>query len=219
MRRPRGQSGAAHDPRLAAVRTTLDGGTVGFGRWGRGPTTNGEACTDCHANGTRCTAAQCRGAVAARRAAAERARRELVLPHPPTANRSVSGCWAGCRARPRCTSTGTSARDAGRWHARPSASPAHPVGGARLRRVELDSLLSLHMAPALAGMGLLEAVSVQTLQRIAVGQSARVSGATNARRALAQRPSALARRRQVDLHTQVASALHADQRDLVALPG
>ncbi|MCW5622786.1 MAG: thiol oxidoreductase [Burkholderiales bacterium] len=190
----------------------------GFGRWGRGPTSNGDACTDCHANGAR--GAPPRNAGEPLRQGVLRLSTrigELVLPHPAYGEQiqfqGVLGRVPGeAEVYVDWHEHVVTLADGTRVHLR---RPLIRLAALAFGELGAESLLSLRMAPALAGVGLLEAVSPQTLQHIAATQAARgLSGRLNPVPNARTGATALGRfglkSTQVDLHAQVASALHAD---------
>jgi CxxC motif-containing protein (DUF1111 family) len=183
-----------------------------FGRWGRGPLSNGEACTDCHAGNGRGRPPLDAG---------EPLRSGLVRlglgpvhasgPHPRYGNQlqfqGILGTVPG---------EGEAYVD---WIDSRSTLSDGTVVALRRPRVRFASLTlgdigadthtSLRVAPPLIGLGLLAAVPLAALEEIEEQQRAqRISGRLHRLRAGAGRFGFKAA--QADLRGQIATALHAD---------
>ena len=152
----------------------------GLGRWGRGPTSNGETCLDCHAGAGR-GSPPASAEVPLRQGVLRLSQRvgALLLPHPAYGNQlqyqGVLGKVPG------------EGEVHVEWHEHvitladgTRASLRRPVlhlTGLPFGELSADTLVSLRLAPALGGLGLLEDVSATTLARVAAGQrAAGVSG-------------------------------------------
>jgi len=145
----------------------------GLGRWGRGPTSNGEACTDCHAQ-------LGRGSPPAspdeplRQGVLRLSQRvgKLLLPHPAYGDQlqhqGVLGKVPGeGEVYVEWYESAITLADGTTVALR---TPRVRLSGLSYGDLGRDSLLSLRLAPPLAGLGLLEQVNVASLERIAARQ-------------------------------------------------
>jgi len=190
----------------------------GLGRWGRGPTSNGEACIDCHADAGR-GAPPADGDEPLRQGVLRLNQRlgALLLPHPAYGEQLQYQGVLG-----KVPGEGEVYID-WREHAFTLADGARVIlrsahirlSGLAFGPLREDTRMSLRLAPALFGVGLLEDVDEAALRRIADAQSrAGISGRLNT----ATDPNSGATRvgrfghkaTQPDLRAQTVSALHLD---------
>lgn len=223
------QPGPALDPeqqaRFAAGRTGFHQRWVVkpsiLGLWGRGPTSNGEVCTDCHDNNGRgrppLTSDEPLRSMIVRLSIPGRNAHGGPAPHPVYGEQlqfqGVLGVVPG------------EGEAYLRWH----ETTVHLAGGEQVRLrapavefrdlhfgpIEADTLLSPRVAPPLLGLGLLEAVPEQALLDIAQRQSAQgVAGRPNRVWDVGARRTVLGRfglkANQPGLRQQIASAFLAE---------
>jgi len=190
----------------------------GLGRWGRGPTSNGEACIDCHAD---------TGRGAPPEASDEPLRQGVLrltqhlgtlrLPHPAYGHQLQYQGVLG-----KVPGEGEVYID---WHehaltladgARVILRRPHiRLSGLAFGELGEDTLKSLRLAPALSGLGLLEGVSEATLRRIAGNQvhpgvSGRLNTATDPHTGATFHGRFGHKASQPNLRAQTISALHMD---------
>jgi len=189
-----------------------------FGRWGRGPISNGAACTDCHV-GTGRGNLPVTSDEPLREGVLRLSQRvsDLLLPHRAYGDQlqyqGVLGKVPGEGAvYIDWQAHGVTLSDGTRVELR---APRVRLAGLAFGAPGSDTVYSLRLAPSLAGVGALEQVSVASLERLAALQRARgLSG----RLSLLADPDGAARHvgrfgykaTQPDLHAQSASALHMD---------
>ncbi len=190
-----------------------------FGRWGRGPVSNGEACTDCHVGTARARppggpeeplrqgvlrlSQRVGGLLLAHRAYGDQLQFQGVLGKVP----GEGEVFLEWQAHTVVLGDGT------RIELR---APRVRLRGLAFGELGEDSVFSLRLAPSLAGLGQLEQVSVAHLERLAArqrerGLSGRLSllpGADDGAPARVGRFGHKAM--QPDLRAQSASALFAD---------
>jgi len=188
-----------------------------LGRWGRGPLSNGEVCTDCHASNGR--------------------GRPPLAPDEPLLAMSLRLSVAGDPPRPhpaygdQLQYQGVLGRVPGEgeatitWHESAVTladgtrvllrRPQVHLSGLNYGPIEAQVLLSARVAPALFGLGLLEAVPESALRALAEQQRAHsMQGSLNrvpdvhTGQALPGRFGLKAN--QATIRSQIASALHAD---------
>jgi len=190
----------------------------GFGRWGRGPVSNGEACSDCHAQGRR-GALPVSADEPLRQGVVRLSQRvgPLLLPHRAYGEQlqyqGVLGRVPGeGEVHVDWIEHAVTLGDGVRVTLR---RPLLRAVGLVFGELEADTVLSLRLAPALAGVGLLEQVDDALLRARAAAQgAAEVSG----RIALVADAGGGAPRvgrfghkaSQPTLHAQAAKALFAD---------
>lgn len=189
-----------------------------FGRWGRGPTSNGEACADCHVETGR-------GSLPAtpddplREGVLRLSQRvgDLLLPHRAYGDQlqyqGVLGKVPGeGEVYVEWLTHGVTLGDGTRVELR---APRVRLSGLAFGALGDATIYSLRLAPSLAGLGAFEQVSAATLERVAARQRARgLSGRVNL---LADSDGAQPRvgrfgykATQPDLRAQSASALFMD---------
>ena len=190
----------------------------GLGRWGRGPTSNGEACIDCHVSTGRGAPPAASGEPL-RQGVLRLAQRvgTLLLPHPAYGDQlqyqGVLGKVPGeGEVYIDWREHALSLKDGTRVILR---RPHIRLSGLVLGELGEDTLTSLRLAPALSGLGLLEGVSDATLRRIAANQagsgvSGRLNTATDPHSGATIHGRFGLKAAQPDLRAQTVSALHMD---------
>jgi CxxC motif-containing protein (DUF1111 family) len=183
-----------------------------FGQWGRGPLSNGEACTDCHAQGGRGQAPLSAGEPLRAGVVRLGVRSiDTVLPHPAYGDQLQSQGVLG-----KVPAEGDVHVN---WAEHAVAFADGTVVRLREPRVRFvnlaygalgaETLTSLRVAPPLLGLGALASVPLQTIEGIE-----RAQAATDTAGRLHRLPDGAGRfgykAGQPSLRRQIAAALHAD---------
>ena len=188
-----------------------------LGRWGRGPLSNGEVCTDCHDNNGRGRPPLMPGEPLRSMSLRLSLAGDPPLPHPAYGNQlQYQGVLGRVPGEGEATITwresGVTLADGSRVSLR---RPEVHLSGLNYGPIDARTLMSARVAPAVFGLGLLEAVPESALLALSAQQRAQSMQGRFNRVPHVDSGEALPGRfglkaNQATIRRQIAAALHAD---------